>query len=356
MDHKSYWKIFGLLTLSLLFYMFYPFLDGIIYGIFIYYITLPIYRKIHAKLGMENISAAISLLLIVFIILLPALLISTHILNWAYQNIPSLVENIQDIIPERYLNQLSLILEGMTTDDIIGLFREGELHNIILDYIRQFTEFVLEFVFRTLLILFITLVVTFYLLKDGPRLRQWFLEKVLKEDERGLAERYFDAVDSSLHTIFVGVILTMVMTVIFAILSLTVLNSIVPEGMEKFSPVAVLALAVLCGLVNLLPGGVKIVWVPLFLLFFFQACSLGIILESLGFLILFAVVMAVIVDFIPDQILRPWVCGRKSHTGIILFAFIFGVGVFGAKGLFIGPILAVLVMNFMRIVLPEIRS
>ncbi len=352
MDHKSYWKIFGLLTLSLLLYMFYPFMDGLIYGVFIYYITRPIYEKIHAKLGRENISAAISLLIIVFIIVLPALLISTHILNWAYQNIPSLMENIQDIIPEKYLNQLSLILEGITTDDILGLFREGELHNIIIDYVGQLTNFF----FRTLLILFITLVVTFYLLKDGPRLRQWFLEKVLKEDERGLAERYFDAVDSSLYTLFVGVILTMVMTVIFAILSLTVLNSIVPEGLEKFSPVAVLALAVLCGLVNLLPGGVKIVWVPLFLLFFFQACSLGILLESLGFLILFAVVMAVIVDFIPDQILRPWVCGRKSHTGIILFAFIFGVGVFGAKGLFIGPILAVLVMNFMKIVLPETRS
>jgi len=42
------------------------------------------------------------------------------------------------------------------------------------------------------------------------------------------------------------------------------------------------------------------------------------------------------------------------HVGLVMFAYIFGPLMFGWYGLFLGPILLVVVVHFARLVLPEL--
>ena len=61
-----------------------------------------------------------------------------------------------------------------------------------------------------------------------------------------------------------------------------------------------------------------------------------------------------IVDVIPDIVLRPYVSGRNLHMGMVMFAYIFGPLLFGWYGLFLGPMLLVVMVHFARLVLPEL--
>jgi predicted PurR-regulated permease PerM len=71
------------------------------------------------------------------------------------------------------------------------------------------------------------------------------------------------------------------------------------------------------------------------------------------FPITFAAASFVVVDAIPDLALRPYVSGRSRHIGASMLAYILGPLLFGRYGLFLAPMLLVLVVHFVRIVMPE---
>jgi hypothetical protein len=60
------------------------------------------------------------------------------------------------------------------------------------------------------------------------------------------------------------------------------------------------------------------------------------------------------VDSVPEVLLRPYISGRNLHVGLVLFAYIFGPLLFGWYGLFLGPLIVVLVVEFARVILPEL--
>jgi hypothetical protein len=74
----------------------------------------------------------------------------------------------------------------------------------------------------------------------------------------------------------------------------------------------------------------------------------------LWFPAVFFAVSLVVVDTIPDLVLRPYVSGRNLHVGLVMLAYIFGPLLFGWYGIFLGPMILVLVVHFVRIVLPEL--
>ncbi|MEF8853936.1 MAG: AI-2E family transporter, partial [Haloarculaceae archaeon] len=61
-----------------------------------------------------------------------------------------------------------------------------------------------------------------------------------------------------------------------------------------------------------------------------------------------------VVDAIPDFALRPYVSGRSLHVGSVMIAYIAGPLLFGWPGIFLGPMLLVVVFQFVHIVLPEL--
>jgi len=54
--------------------------------------------------------------------------------------------------------------------------------------------------------------------------------------------------------------------------------------------------------------------------------------------------------------LRPYVSGQNVHVGALMLAYTLGPLLFGWYGLFLMPVLLVLVIQFARIVLPDLLA
>ena len=193
---------------------------------------------------------------------------------------------------------------------------------------------------------FIVLVIAFYLLRDDYRIVAW--ARSTFELDGGVVERFFAAVDYNLKSVYFGNLVNAFFTASIGVVTFNLLNLIAPP--EVPIPLPAL-LGVLVGIASLVPVvGMKIVWVPVAL--FLLADSLFNDPTTVWFPLLFAAVSVVVVDTIPDFVLRPYVSGRGLHVGAVMLAYTFGPLLFGWYGIFLGPLILVILVEFGRIVMP----
>jgi len=153
--------------------------------------------------------------------------------------------------------------------------------------------------------------------------------------------------------IFFGNILNAFMTGVIGAVAYNALNVFAPAGTAIPYPTLI---GLLAGAASLVPiVGMKLVYFPVG----GYMAAVAVFDGRPGLLWLtaaFVVVSFVVVDTIPDLVLRPYVSGRNLHVGMVMFAYIFGPLVFGWYGIFLGPMILVLVVHFGRLVLPELVS
>jgi predicted PurR-regulated permease PerM len=141
------------------------------------------------------------------------------------------------------------------------------------------------------------------------------------------------------------------MTGAIGAISFSLLNYVAPAGLAIPYPALT---GLLAGAASLIPVvGMKLVYVPVVGYLGFRAVLLG---GGYSFVFLFFAVSFVIVDSVPDFVLRPYVSGRNLHVGLVMFAYILGPLLFGWYGIFLGPMILVFVVHFARIVLPELLT
>ena len=115
-------------------------------------------------------------------------------------------------------------------------------------------------------------------------------------------------------------------------------------------------LGILAGVASLIPiVGMKIIYVPTTLYLLLQGILSG-GPNSLLLPIVFLIVSFLIVDCIPDLVIRPYISGKNLHTGVIMFSYIFGPLMFGWYGIFLGPMIAILIFHFGGTILPNIME
>lgn len=197
---------------------------------------------------------------------------------------------------------------------------------------------------------FILLSGTYYLLTDGSRLTSWFLSNF---DESGVVESYVVAVDGELSSILFGNILNALATGIIGIFVFSGYNLVAPGVVNvPFAPLV----GALTGVGSLIPVvGMKIVYLPVGAILAVAAVTSG-QASAFGFVILFLVLAFVVVDTIPDFLIRPYVSGNRTHIGLLMFAYILGPIAFGFYGIFLAPILLVLITQFVRTIAPYVLS
>ena len=349
--HDIYWIMLGCVSSLLFIYMMLPFLDGIVYGIFLYHATRPIYSRIKERLGYENISAFISLTLVISLVIVPITLIGINMVTtllsgvniaWVSGRLPASIWEIHALLPED--------VRGILNEKVYDIIKSPEnLLNAITSVTGQLAD-IWSSIAWSLLTIFVMLVVAFFLLRDGTKLRRWLVHEIIISD-RKLAMRFLNNIDADMHRIFFGSVLVVFITAIMAALTFTILNTIAPP--EMIIPFF-LGIAILCGIATLFPVvGIKIVWIPLFLYLTWSAYYTGHLIDYAWYLILFLLAINLIVDIAPDMIIRPLVSGREIHTGLIMLAFIFGPIVFGIKGIFLGPIIVVVTKEFFKTLFPR---
>jgi predicted PurR-regulated permease PerM len=344
-----YWQILGLISVALLAYMFFSFIDVIIYGIFIYYVARPMYREFDRRFKHKSAGAFLSL----FIVVLPIVLISIYTVGIAYIELTNFLTQVDSGYID-YVNELFKdyggIAQYMKPDDIPSLIGQGGSWGSIIALLTRFSGIFSTF-FGIFFNLFLTFAIAFYLLKDGTNLREWFTN-TFPGGKTELTTMFFDAVDSDLHTVFLGNILTAILTALIGAITFSLLNLVAPPQLLIPYPIV---LAILCGLGIFIPLiGMKVIWIPLAIYLVIQAYLNGILFTNWWFLLLFLIAVSVVVDFVPDTILRPYISRKQIHAGAMLFAYIFGIAAFGFVGLFLGPMILILATQFMKIVQPAL--
>ena len=350
-ERSELWWLFGGILSAAVLYVVYSFVGTFVFGIFLYYATRPIYRRLRRRIYPPSLAAAVAL----FALALPALLLAGYAVTIVIREVTRYVNNGGDDIAER----LGLDPEFVARIADPAAVRSFDFAQYLsADRISALVGSLgtaadtLAVVGIAAIHLFVMIAIAFYLLRDDHRLARWVYTRF--DDDQGVLQQYLKAVDRDFHSIFFGNILNALLTGTIGVISFSLLNTLAPPGVRIPAPALV---GLLAGVASLVPVvGMKLVYFPVAGLMAIRVVAEGAGSPGLSFVVLFAAVSFVIVDTIPDLVLRPYVSGRSLHVGAVMIAYTFGPLLFGWYGIFLMPMLLVLVVQFARVVLPRLMS
>ncbi|WP_224335430.1 AI-2E family transporter [Haloprofundus halobius] len=346
------WWFLALLLALALCYVVYSFVGTVVFGLFIYYATRPIFRRLDRRIHPTSLAAAVAM----FALVLPALALVGYALLIVLRQLGSVTGN--GINPER-LGLDATVVEQLTELTDVRALLSGDLFQYltasnlqsVLDSLGSAAG-TLAFLGIGLIHLFVMVALAFYLLRDDRKLAEWFQWRIA--DENSVSVAYLRAVDNDLNSIFFGNILNAAVTGTIGVIAYSALNAFAPPGVAI--PAAAL-IGLLAGVASLIPVvGMKLVYFPVAIYMAVAAFVPPSNPGGLWFVAAFAIVSFVVVDTIPDLVLRPYVSGRSLHVGAVMLAYTLGPLLFGWYGIFLMPVLLVLVVHFARIILPELVS
>jgi len=343
------WWALGFALAGALVFVAYSFVGTLVFGLFIYYATRPIYRQLRRALNNPSLAAAVSLIALV----LPALLLVVYALTIALQEVDRYANTAPVDLEELGIDpaMLDRVADPATLlqDALQGVLSTGDLAQLFSSIGSAFGTVATLAI--ALIHLFVMMAFAFYLLRDDQRLTRAFYHRF--GDDRAVVRAFFSAVDRDFNSIFFGNILNALLTGTIGVISYSALNVFAPPELRVPAPALV---GLLTGIASLVPVvGMKLVYVPVAIVMLVQALISG-APGTLAFVIAFAVVSFVLVDTIPDLILRPYVSGRSLHVGAVMLAYTLGPLLFGWYGIFLMPMLLVLVARFAGIILPELME
>ena len=338
---RTSWIIYGFLLGLVLAFIFWTFVGTFVFALFVYYATRPFHRRIRRHVRQRTVAATLSILTLA----VPVVLLIAYTSAIALQELGRF-SSTADLGPFADVVQPYIDVSDIVNNPASLLESEDGLQ-ILRDMLSQTLDY-LGLVGATIIHAFMMFAVAFYLLRDGHRLRR--IVSALGDDH-GVLDTYLRAVDRSLSKIFFGNLLNALLTAAIGAISFSVFNVFAPAHLQVPYPAL---MGVLAGVASLIPiVGMKLVWIPLAGYLAFRAYVVG---AGWGFVALFSLISIVIVDAIPDFALRPYVSGRSLHVGSVMIAYIIGPLLFGWPGIFLGPMLLVVIFQFVRIVLPELLA
>lgn len=338
---RAGWWVLGLLLAGALAFFFYSFVGTFVLGLFVYYGARPIFVRFQRFLS-SDAAATLTLLCIVLPVLaflgyttLVALrefsaVVGPDIANVALKRLFDEHQSLAALVrsPSQYLSQfgnLGGVQNGLTQVlSIVSTIANGLLH------------------------LTLALTFAFFLYRDGDRLETWFSAEVGGTDTAVYA--YASAVDQDLSTVYFGNVLTVFLVTVVAVVVYNGYSAVAPDPVSMPFPTL---LAILTGLATFIPLVVgKVVYLPVAAYLGWQAARTD--SSLLVYPAAFLVVSFLVLDILPQTVLRPYISGKTLHRGLILFSYILGTALFGWYGLFLGPFLAVLLVQFANIPLGKL--
>jgi predicted PurR-regulated permease PerM len=342
------WFVTLVLVTGLL-YVGWRYVGTVVMGLFVYYVTRPVLRRVETRFASRTVAVALTLT----VVALPLL----FVVGWAFA---ILLASLNDLLAsdvlgdveafvQPYLDLTSLLSQlAVFADEVLkdpSRLTDVDLGAFVGDVVGSIVGWVGVAV-NVGIHAFIVLIVVFYLLRDDYLIARWARNTFVEEG--GRLDSYFVTVDRDLHNVYFGNILNALLTGILAATTYSLLNLFAPTA-TRIPEAAFLGLLV--GAASLVPVvGIKLVTWPV------GAYLLGRALwfdpEAVWFPVVFFAVSFVIVDYIPDQLLRPYVSGRTLHVGAVMLAYTVGPLLFGWYGIFLAPLLFVVTFEFARILFP----
>lgn len=336
-DRLAWWLYVAALT-TVFAFVAYQLVGAFLVGLFLYYGTRPVYRRVSRVTPWPGVAASLTLLLTA----LPGLIVVGYLVAIGLTEVSSNLASYRALL-EPYVDVDALTSSPVQTlltvvrnpspsglETVLGMWNR---------YVSIATGVVQTF--------FIALLLTFYLLRDDHRLADWFTDTF---GDDSVAYGYVTAVDRDLEIIYSSNVLLVLVVALLAAVCYNAYNLVAPAAVAIPYPTA---FAILTGVASLVPLVVgKLVYVPLTLFLTIRALRVdqGLVVWPVGL----AVVAFLALDLVPMTFVLPELAGRQGHVGMIMFGYVVGGVVFGWYGLFFGPLLVVLAIQAVRIVLTEL--
>ncbi|WP_425604210.1 AI-2E family transporter [Halobellus salinisoli] len=324
------------------------FVGLIVLGLFGYYATRPICVRLRSVVNSRQLAAVLTALAVLVPILAIFVFAGLRLLQSVQQRfdggglIGSLIVRIIgiDALPEAQREWLiSLLVNPTSVLDMGGSFWSNIGTALTA----------LQGVIGGLLLLGLATTLAYVLLANDAGVSETLVE--LLGGRESTAYAYAIAVDADLESVFFGNLLFGAAMAVLATATYAATNLVAPADLEV--PMVLVA-GFLTGLASLIPIVVgKLIYVPIVALLGFQAVSAG-DNASLVFVAIVLGVYVLVLDILPQSILQPYLSGRRINPVLLVFAYLLGPILFGWYGFFLMPILFVLVLEAIRIVLPEL--
>ncbi|WP_423751319.1 AI-2E family transporter [Salinirarus marinus] len=338
---RAGWWAVGGVSLGIVALFLYAFVGTFVSGLFVYYAARPLHRRLERRLT-KTLAATTTVLVLV----LPGLLVLGYAAVVAFRELAAVAG---PEVTRAILTRLALdsgTFSDLLRDPVAFLVqfeRLGQLQENLLVTLRQFGVVVRGVVHLTLALAF-----AFFLYRDGSRLEGWFANEIGGKGTSVYA--FVEAIDRDLEAVYFGNLLTVLIVTGFAVLVYNGFNAAVPPALRL--PVPTL-LALLTGLATFVPLVVgKLVYLPATGYLVWETLRTG--AGNLGVPAAFLGASFVLLDILPQSLIRPYVAGRTLHMGLVLFSYVLGTALFGWYGLFYGPLLAIVVVQFANVAFPEL--
>ena len=329
----------ALLSLSIL--ILHPFINVLLTAGIISYISYPLHRWIYKTMRKKAISALVTTSIIVLIISIPSTFAITALLNEipgvygeAFKIHNSLDQFLLTDTEQCGGNSVCEFLKGFVndtglTDSRFASLISDAIEQAIRNVIREAASYLASFPYLMAGV-FISLFLTYYLLKDGSRMVSYArsILPIKTEDQTTLIRRFNEVTYAVVYgNVIVAIVQGMLTSIGFFIFG-------VP------SPILWGIVTVFASLIPFL--GTYVVWLPAAVFLMVQGYSSG---NGLGFLLavgLFFYGMLIISGV--DNILKPKIIGGRAnlHPALVLLGVIGGLSAFGLIGIIIGPVIIAL--------------
>ena len=342
---------FGIGVAAIIGYLVARFIAAFTIAVFLYYSSRGFYNRLSRvqigdRIGLPpqlRAMTTISLLVVPFVLLLSYTVVLLAVETRAFVDTYPVLESVPDSVA--WFEGLDE-LPSLTLDGIIAAYQAGQLDGII-GFVVDNAAFATSLVSGLALNVFIIAVVTYYLLIEGSTFRAW----LLRFDDDDIVREFFEAADAELEAVLFGNLLNVIIISLVGAIVFMGYNVVAPTAVEVPYPVLSGALT---GIASLIPViGMKIVYIPLAI-----AAAVPVVLEGqpalLAYLGGFLLLAIVVVDTIPDIVLRPYLSGDQTHVGLLMLAYIFGPVVLGFYGLFFAPMVLVIGLTFADTALPRL--
>ena len=310
-----------------------PFAYPIFWAAVIAGIFGPMYKSINRRLRHPNVSTAIMICVVLFVIILPLAVIASVLLAQAIdmysalKDTADMQQKAQGIINllkgNPYLQKLDLDEKALTEKfyDV-----SGGISKYIVSYLTDLTQNTLLLIINFIVMLYCL----FFFIRDGDKLLRGSLYILELKDEIGnrLYQRFTSTARATIKgTLIIGLIQGTMGGILFWALGI---NSAIVWG-------------VIMILAAMIPGiGCAIVWAPAALIMLATGHIWeGVVLVAVGSLVISSI----------DNILRPVLVGKDTqmHPLLIFLSTLGGIAVFGVSGFVIGPIITALLSTLWEI-------
>jgi predicted PurR-regulated permease PerM len=331
-EHQGFLLLLAAVTLAFA-WVLYPFYGAVLWAVVVAVLFAPVYRRLLQSMqGRANLAAAVTVLIIIAMVILPLAMIATSLV----QEAASLVAKIQSgeydfgSYLKRIIDALptwaTALIERLNPTDFSAL-RE-QLKSGLMKGGQALAPQALSIGLNTfdfMIGLGIMLYLLFFLLRDGRAVAERIKEAIPLQgaQKAALFARFADVVRA---TVKGGILVAMAQGTLGGI------------AFWFLGIHAALLWAVLMAFLSLIPAiGATLVWLPVAIYFL----ATGAIWQGIG-LILYGVLVIGLVD----NLLRPFLVGKGSKLPdyVVLISTLGGIEVFGLNGFVVGPLIAAMFM------------